>query len=136
MSRSRRFAIGAATATVVATALVPTTATAAPDQNLRGLKLRGEGCFGMKTVIVTPNTPFLFAPLRLINAEDPKPTGKWLFPYTVSVSGEGLKTRHMFPEDTFTRPGKPPKNQVTCTFDGETGDGEFQVEITGPIRGR
>jgi len=134
MFRSRRLAVGAA-AVVAATALIPTTATAAPDQSLRGLVLTGK-CPGLKTVIVSPNTPNLFAPLRLIGG-DFKPTGKWLFPYEVSVYGEGLKTRHMKPGETYTRPGRPPKNQVTCSFEGATKeDGAFQVEITGPIRGR
>jgi hypothetical protein len=134
MSRSRRLAVGAAAAVVV-TALVPTGVSAAPDQSLRGLVLTGE-CPGLKTVIVTPRTPFLFAPVRLIdgNFQD---TGKWLFPYTVSVYGEGLKTRHMIPGETYTRPGRPPRNQVTCWFEGATKeDGPFSVEITGPIRGR
>ncbi|MBK6762824.1 MAG: hypothetical protein IPG68_05895 [Micrococcales bacterium] len=135
MSRSRRLAVGAA-AVVATTVLIPTTATAAPDQNLRGLRLSGEGCAGLKTVVVTPRTPFLFAPLQLINAEDAKPSGKWLFPYEIAVFGEGLKTRHMIPGETYTRPGRPPKNQVTCSFTGETKEGPFSVDVTGPIRGR
>ena len=134
MSRSRRLAIGAAA--VAAVALIPTTATAAPDQNMRGLRLSGENCAGVKTVVVTPRTPFLFAPLQLVNAENAKPTGKWLFPYGIAVSGEGLKTRHLLPTETYTRPGRPPKNMTTCSFTGETEDGPFTVDITGPIRGQ
>lgn len=138
MSHPRRLAAGAAVAVAVL-ALMPTTAHAAPDGSMRGLVLSG-GCpdqgSELKNLIVTPQTPFLFAPLRLIDGNF-QPTGKWLFPYTVLITGQGLKTRHLAPGVLYTRPGWTPANQVTCVFDGATKeDGSFTVQITGPIRGR
>jgi hypothetical protein len=136
MSRSRRRTIGAA-AVVVAAALLPSTATAAPDSSLRGLVLSGEDTCGFKTVHALPLTPNLFGPVQLLD-ETMEPTGKWLFPYEVTVlSGEGLKARHMLPGETFTRPGGLPTNAVTCDFAGATKeDGPFEVQITGAVRGR
>lgn len=138
MSHTRRLVAGAATA-IATLALVPATSAAAPDGSLKGLVLTG-GCPGqsseLKNLIVTPQTRFLFAPLRLYDANY-QPTGKWLFPYTVLVTGEGLKTRHLTPDVPYIRPGRTPANQVTCIFDGATKeDGPFTVQITGPIRGR
>lgn len=136
MSRSRRLTLGAVVV-VAAAALHPSAATAAPDGSLRGLLLTGEDTCGFKTVHVEPQTPFLFGPMRLLG-EDFTPTGERLFPYEVTIiSGEGLKARHLFPGDTYTRPGQQPENAVTCDFTGATKEiGSFEVQITGPIRGR
>lgn len=142
MSAIRRLTVAAAAA-VTAMAVVPQTAVAAPDQSLQGLVLSG-GCPGqsseLKNLIVAPRTPFLFAPLRLLD-QDFARTGKWLFPYTILITGEGLKTRHLTPGVLYTRPGWAPRTMVTCVFAGDTKDedtGEntsFQVTITGPVRG-
>ena len=136
MSHSRRRTLGAV-AVAVAAALVPSMASAAPDGSLSGLRLHGEDtCDGLKTVYATPQTPYLFGPVRLLG-EDFTPTGQVLFPYQVTVvTGEGLKARHLVPGDTYTRPGQEPTNVVTCFFTGETTeDGSFEVQITGAIRG-
>lgn len=137
MYRPRRVLATLALA-VTAVAVMPP-ATAAQDGSLQGLVLTGD-CpdqFGERTkVLVAPRTPFLFAPMRLLDTGF-QPMRKWLFPYSVQVTGEGLKSRHMTPGVTYTRPGRPPKDQVTCTFVGAIKpDGEFQVTITGPIRGQ
>lgn len=136
MSHSRRLSVGAVAA-VVAAALLPSAATAAPEGSLSGLLLTGEATCGFKTVHVAPHSPFLFAPVRLLDA-DFKPTGQLLFPYEVKViSGEGLKARHLVPGDTYTKPGQPPNDPVTCDFTGATKElGSFEVQITGSIRGQ
>jgi hypothetical protein len=140
MSERRRLTVAAAAAAAAATAvaLVPAVAAATPDQSLQGLVLSG-GCPGqagdLKNLVVAPRTPFLFAPLRLMD-QDFGRTGKWLFPYTILITGEGLKTRHLTPGVLYTRPGWAPRAMVTCVFDGATKeDGPFQVTITGPVRG-
>lgn len=109
-------------------------AAAEPNPSLKGLELYGE-CDGVvKSAWVKPRTPFLFAPLRLLD-DQYRPTGKWLFPVTIYAEGEGLKARHMVPGATYTRPGKPPKKaQVTCSFYGKSPDGDVRLEITGPVR--
>jgi hypothetical protein len=136
MSRSRRPTV-AATAVLAAAALLPSAAGAAPDASLRGLVLTGEATCGFKTVHVHPRTPNLFAPLQLMDG-DFAPTRQRLFPYQVTVvSGEGLKARHLFPGEIHTRPGQPPQDPVTCVFAGSTReDGDFEVQITGTIRGQ
>ena len=65
------------------------------------------------------------------------PTG-WLVPYSVEVSGEGLKARHMLPGgETFTRPGvQPPNVAPPCVFTGETADGPFEIVIIGTVTER
>ena len=142
MSQRRRLTVAAAAA-VTAVAVIPAVATATPDQSFQGLVLSG-GCPGqagdLKNLIVAPRTPFLFAPLRLMD-QDFGRTGKWLFPYTILITGEGLKTRHLTPGVLYTRPGWAPRTMVTCVFEGATKDGDtgkdtsFQVTITGPVRG-
>ena len=136
MSRSRRPLVGAAAA-VLAAALLPSTATAAPDGSLRGLRMYGEDTCGFKTVHANALTPYRFGPVQLLD-ETLEPTGALLFPYEVTVvSGEGLKARHMLPGQTFVRSGAEPKNTVTCDFTGDTReDGPFEIQITGTIRGR
>lgn len=129
----RRTVISAVTLAAMST-VAPATA-APPDGSLRGLVLSG-GCPPvMKSAMIAPRTPYLFAPVRLIGP-DFAPTHTWLFPYSVTVTGEGLKARHLTPGVTYTRPGKAPREMVTCVFDGATKeDGPFTVEITGPVRG-
>ncbi|MGA8047726.1 MAG: hypothetical protein WCA30_15815 [Dermatophilaceae bacterium] len=136
MSRSRRLTAGAVAA-LVAAVLLPAAATGAPDGSLRGLVLTGEDTCGLKTVYVAPHAPYLFAPVRLLG-EDFAPTRSWLHPYEVTViSGEGLKARHLVPGDTYTRPGAPPADTVTCDFFGATKEeGDFEIRITGSIRGQ
>lgn len=137
MTRPRQF-ITAVAMTSLAFAVMPPVA-AAQDGTLQGLVLTG-GCPGqgseLKNVVLTPRTPNMFAPVRLLDAQF-QPMHEWLFPYTIEVTGEGLKSRHLTAGDTYTRPGRPPTNQVTCVFEGATKpDGPFQVTITGPIRGQ
>ena len=136
MSRSRRLTVGAV-ALVLAAGIQPATAAAAPDGSLKGLLLSGEDTCGFKTVYVAPQAPYLFAPMRLLG-EDFTPTRERLFPYEVEViSGEGLKARHLFPGEVYTRPGPLPEGLVTCDFTGATKDeGSFSVQITGLIRGQ
>ncbi len=136
MSHSRRRTCGAL-AVVVAAALLPSTATAAPEEFLSGLLLTGEDTCGFKTVHGAPRTPYLFGPVQLIG-EDLTSTGTWLFPYEVTViSGDGLKARHLLPGTTYTRTGLQPTDLVTCYFAGATKEvGSFELQITGPIRGR
>lgn len=115
-------------------------ATAAPDGSLSGLLLSGEEtCGGFKTVYGAPQTPYLFGPVQLIG-EDFTPTGKWLIPYEVTVISDAeadLKARHLIPGETYTRPGQPPTNPVTCDFTGASKEvGSFEIQITGPIRGQ
>ncbi|MCO5299115.1 MAG: hypothetical protein M9886_04100 [Candidatus Nanopelagicales bacterium] len=129
-------------AVIVAAALIiPASAghAAPPDRpSLQGLVLVG-GCpeqgSDLKNLAVAPKTPFLFAPLRLLDP-DATPTGKWLMPYTIQVTGPGLKSRHWTPDEVYTRPGWAPRNQVICVFEGKTEDGPFTLQISGPIRGR
>ena len=139
MSRSFRLTVGAlAAAMALAAGVLPSAGAAPPDGSLRGLLMTGEDTCGFKNVHVAPHAPHLFAPMRLLG-EDFSPTGQWLHPYQITiVSGEGLKARHMLPGDTFTRPGAAPKDHVTCDLKGATKekDGEFEIRITGPIRGR
>ena len=123
-------------AAAVALALVPGPATAAPtDGSLQGLVLSGT-CGGgdLKKIILAPRSPNLFAPIRIIGP-DFEQTRMVLAPYTVQLSDEGLKSRHLGPE-VYMRPGKAPKNPVTCELDGATKeDGPFQVTITGRVLG-
>jgi hypothetical protein len=136
MSRFRRLAIAA---TAVALAGIPATAPAAQSGSLRGLVLDGKcgDTSELKNVRVAPRTPYLFAPVRLHDANF-TPMRTWLFPYSVTVVGgneEGLKSRHLTPGETYTRPGKPPRHQVTCVFDGRTKEeGDFTVTIKGALR--
>jgi len=139
MSRAHGLvACAAVAAAVVALTPATATATAADRPSLQDLVLSGScgDSSELKNIIVTPRTPWLFMPVRIVDGGTFKPTGKWLFPYTVGVTGEGLKTRHMLPGQTYTRPGRPLRNQVTCFFEGATKeDGAFQVQITGSIFG-
>lgn len=142
MSRSRRLTVGTA-AVVAAVALIPSGASAAPDGSWQGLVLTGQCPDGKDLpaeLIVVPRTPFLVAPLRLMDVKltpsgEYTPTGKWLFPYTVLITGDPeLKTRHLTPDVPYTRPGKPPKNPVTCVFTGVTQEKvDFTVQISGQI---
>jgi hypothetical protein len=121
----------------MAAALLPSTATAAPDGSLYGLRLTGDGdCGTVKTAFGEAKTPYLFGPVRLLDGAG-TPTG-WLHPYSVTVvDGEGLKARHMLPGETFTRSGAEPANTVTCHFTGESReDGSFEIQITGTVRVR
>ena len=138
--RRRRIILGFVAAAAAAAPLAfASPSTAAPAGSLRGLLLTGEGTCGFKTVRVAPQTPNLFAPVRLLG-QDFSPTGKWLFPYEVTVISdeeEDLKARHLIPGVTYTRPGQPPTSSVTCVFFTSASDevGSFEVRITGPIRG-
>ena len=134
----RKITLGlVATAAIAAPIAFASAATAAPAASLSGLPLTGEDTCGFKTVYGAAQTPYLFGPVQLIG-EDFTPTGKWLFPYEVTIiSGEGLKARHLLPGVTHTRPGLQPTNLVTCDFTGTTRElGDFEVQITGAIRGQ
>lgn len=134
MARTRMTASVTALVTAVTAASAMGVAAAPPGPSLKGLELYGECNGEVKAAWVKPRTPFLFAPLRLLDDSN-RPTGKWLFPVTIYAEGEGLKARHMTPGETYTRPGKAPKKeQVTCTFYGKSPDGDVRLEITGPIR--
>lgn len=137
MSRSLRLTVGAATiAVALAAAILPPAGAAPPGGSLRGLLLTGSDTCGFKTVYVAPQAPYLFAPVRLLG-EDFSATGDLLRPYQVTiVTGEGLKARHLAPGETYTAPGRPPKDPVTCSFAGATKEeGEFEIMISGTIRG-
>jgi hypothetical protein len=59
--------------------------------------------------------------------------GTWrgvLMPYRVTASGEGLKARHLIP-DVYIRPGRAPKELVTCEFTGSTPDGDVNLVVEG-----
>lgn len=137
MTRSRRALIGMVAVLAAWLGLAPP-AQAAPDQTLKGLVLSGscpdQGSL-LKNIVATPRTHHLWAPLRLWDSTF-TPTGKWLFPSEITVTGEGLKTRHLTPGVTYVRPGPAPRRAVaTCVFDGATKeDGPFQVAVTGVIR--
>lgn len=133
----RPLALSAAAA-MLATPLIAGPAPAATtDGSLQGLTLTG-GCPGepsqLKNVYTTPRTPWLFFPMALRSSETLRFTGKWLVPYTITVSGQGLKSRHLDP-DVYVRPGPKPGKVSTCSFEGKTADGPFQVSIAGPIYG-
>ena len=135
MSRSPPPLVGAALAVALAAAVLPSAATADADGSLRGLRLAGEDTCGFKTVYAVPTASYLFAPLAL-RGEDFARTHTVLVPHEVTISGEGLKARHLLP-DTYTAKGPEPTGAVTCSFEGETREaGEFAVEITGVLRGR
>jgi len=93
-------------------------------------------CGTVKTAYGEPWTRYLFGPVRLLAGGD-TPTG-WLVPYSVEVSGPGLKARHMLPSgETFTRPGlQPPNVAPPCVFTGETADGPFEIVIIGTVTER
>jgi hypothetical protein len=112
---------------------------------LQGLVLDNGKCGDsseLKNVVVAPRTPYLFAPVRLFDANF-TPMRTWLFPYSVKVVVVGenddvndeLKSRHLTPGETYTRPGRPPRDQVTCVFMGRTKEeGDFTVTIQGVLR--
>jgi len=56
-----------------------------------------------------------------------------LFPYQVTFSGIGLKSRHFVPGETYTRPGRTPRNLVECTFDGTAADGPIHADVVGTV---
>ena len=62
--------------------------------------------------------------------------GTWtravLMPYKVIASGEGLKARHLLPGE-YTRPGRAPKQPVTCDFAGITPDGDVNLQVVGTV---
>jgi hypothetical protein len=125
---------------LAAAALVGAPAAGATDGSLKGLVLSGT-CPGLssdlKNVVVAPKTATLWAPVRIYDNQF-RPTGKWLFPYRITVEGPGLKTRHLTPGEAYVRPGAGPfLPQSTCLFNGATKeDGPFQVAMTGAILGR
>ena len=139
-TRRRRIILGFVAAAAAAAPLAfASPSTAAPAGSLRGLLLTGEGTCGFKTVRVAPQTPNLFAPVRLLG-QDFSPTGKWLFPYEVDGHqrrGGGPQgpspdsRRHLHPAGSAT------DDPVTCVFFTSASDevGSFEVRITGPIRG-
>jgi hypothetical protein len=85
----------------------------------------------LKNVVTSPLKANAFAPIHLLGA-DFTDTRKLLLPYEITVSEEGLKTRHAIP-------GPAPTNRVTCFFEGaikkDGNDVTIQVTVTGTIRG-
>lgn len=114
-------------------------ASASSDATLKGLVLSG-GCPGvsaLKNVTVAPTTNNLWLPLRFSDGATFKPLNRWIFPAQITVIGEGLKSRHLQPGESYTRPWPIPSlRPVTCEFDGATKeDGPFHVVITGTVVG-
>ena len=153
LSRRSKLALAAAGAALAAASAAPAagaaTVTAADlDPTLKGLVLTGT-CPGqspdLKHVLVSPKVDYLWVPLQFTQVVDSstfKPLKKWIFPATISVTGDedGLKSRHMKSGDTYTRPWPIPSlRPVTCEFDGASKEGElrgeFHVTITGTIVG-
>ena len=140
--RSRVLAavVGAVLATVL---LVPGSSAAAttdpaPRGLLQGLVLTGS-CPGassdLKNVIATARSASPWAPLTLADGNFTD-LHKLLLPYSIVVTGQGLKTRHAVPELPYVRPGPAPRNPVTCVFSGATKeDGAFTVTIVGSVWG-
>lgn len=133
MSIRRLLASAAAAATLV----TPAAAFAAtPHANLQDLVLTGT-CDrpDLKNVILSPTGPTLFVPTRIMDADFVTTRGL-LHPYSVTVVGEGLKSRHLGPGEVFTKPGKAPRSLVNCTFEGATKEeGPFTVIIAGSVIG-
>lgn len=129
-----RLIVGAAAA---ATLVLPAPAFAAStDGTLQGLVLTGT-CDRpeLKNVIIAPTGPTLFVPTRIIDSDFVTSRGL-LHPYSITIAGEGLKSRHLGPGELFTKPGKAPRIPVICTFEGATKDeGPFTVIITGSVIG-
>ena len=140
--RRSKLALLAAGAALAAGAVMPAAgaATVGAGPSLKGLVLSG-GCPGassdLKNVLLTPRTDYLWAPLRFTSGASFTPIDKWIFPAEITVVGEGLKTRHLGPGETFTRPWPiAPLRPVVCEFDGATKeDGAFHVQITGTVVG-
>lgn len=137
MSRYRQPLLALAGATLAATLLVPAPAGAV-GETLKDLVLSGS-CPGaasdLKNIVTTPTTDNLWAQLALVDGVTFEPINKSLKPYEISVTGGGLRARHMLPGQVLARPGKPAKNPVTCVFDGATKEeGPFQVAITGTVK--
>lgn len=137
MSRFRTFLLAGSGAILAAGLLVPASAGAA-GETFKDLVLTGT-CPGqasdLKSVVTAPKTDNVWAQLALLDGQTFEPIDKSLKPYEISVTGEGLKARHLLPGQVLSRPGRPPKNPVTCIFDGATKEeGAFQVTITGVVK--
>lgn len=126
----------AAVALVAAGAATP--ASAAESGSLKGLVLSGScpsPSGDLKNVTVAPRSDILWLPVRFSTSEGTA-LRKWILPYEVTVVGDGLKSRHLLPGVTYTRPFGPPIRPTTCFFEGATKeDGPFTVEMTGTIVG-
>lgn len=147
MSRARHRPLGVI-AVIAAALMLPTSATAAsspaaatapPVGLLEGLVLTGT-CPGqssdLKSVITTPLSASPWGRIHLLGS-DFSDLKKVLVPHEITVTGEGLKTRHAVPGLPYTKPGRTPANPVTCVFDGATKlDGPFKIVVTGAIRGQ
>lgn len=137
MPRSHKPLLAVCGAVAAAGLLVPAPAGAAAE-SFKDLVLSGT-CLGqssdLKSVVTVPKSGSLWAPLQLVSGETFQPLKKWLQPHEISVRGDGLKARHLLPGEVITKPGKPPKNPVTCEFEGATKEeGAFQVTIIGALR--
>lgn len=139
-SKAAVVAAGALVAAGASLAPAPAVAAASDTPSLQGLVLTGtcpKAPSDLKNVIVSPQARSLWVPLRFTSGETLKPLNRWILPYEVGVAGEGLKTRHLLPGESYVRPLPiKPLKPATCVFEGRTKeDGPFTVEITGTIVG-
>lgn len=140
MSRSIRLLVGLVLACVVGLAggAIQPAAAAPVDDPAQGLALTSvcpvaEGA--SKDVSAVHPAGGLFGPyfLYALDAKGTLTTFAVLFPYQVTFSGEGLKSRHVTPDLTYTRPGRAPANRIECTFNGKNADGAVQAVVSGTV---
>ena len=136
MSRSIRLLVGLVLACVVGLAggAVQPAAAAQLDDPVHGIVLTGvcpTSPDASKDVRATHPLGLTWAPYVVF--DDKMTPIALLFPYQVAFSGIGLKSRHFVPGQTYTRPGRAPKNLVECTFDGTTADGPIHVDVNGTV---
>jgi len=86
----------------------------------------------LRDITAVQTVDWMWAPLRLA-APDLVSLNKVLVPYQVTFPSNGLKTRHILPGETLTRPGPTPKNLIACSFTGKTSEGDLKFTITGTI---
>jgi hypothetical protein len=113
----------------------PTAATAARER-VEPVALTGvcpwlEGESKVVTTVMLGRSPF--TPLFLFDEKGTTWTRSILLPYEVTVDGDGLKSRHLLPGETYTRSGPAPSHPVTCTFGGQTADGDVGLEVVGSV---
>ena len=132
---TRHRALAALVMALMLALLLPTSAAAAPRPariqtvHLTGVCPWAEGeSKDVSTVLLGSR---LLTPYFLFDA-----SGTWtravLMPYKVVASGEGLKARHLLPGE-YTRPGRAPKQPVTCDFAGSTPDGAVNLQVVGTV---
>ena len=138
MSRFRRLRIVASASIAATTLLLPVSpaASSAPHKAAEDLVFAGVCPMPepfSKDVVIVARLKNLWGQYRLLDA-NLRDTRLKLFPYQVTFSGLGLKTRHITPDVPYTKPGKTPENPVTCDFHTDTVDGPIDVAVVGTIR--